>query len=506
MIYANNVDVTNRESNSPGPPLEKGGTQKVVVLCMTTLQNKIKPFIFFIAEIRFVFLTIVSFGLFGIVSTLTLWPAWPSVDILFLDGLAAIVTALVLKATLQVRLFTPLLELSRSVSALSKGDLHGIARIHSFAEIDTLSESIRQTADQLSVQLKHFTEDRSQTGAILSGMMEGVVVLDQEGKIVLTNSAFEKMFRLHREELVGKYHYEVLRHHQLNLLIEEVRRKRHSVSSEIRLNQPSACFEIHATPTEGDSSWIVLVFHNITEIKRLEQVRSDFVANISHELNTPLSAVKGYLETLSDEWDEDPAKAKEYLEILQRHADRMQNIVSDLLQLSRIESGSDPVRKEPIQLKGYIDKIVLSLAPLAKKKEILLQSAVVDDFCVWADPEKMHRALVNLLDNALKYTPNKGQVVIEAADQGTAITISIQDTGIGIPKGDQIRIFERFYRVDRARSRELGGTGLGLSIVKHIVEAHEGQIAVKSEMGKGTCFTITLPKNQTISEKKTAHA
>jgi two-component system phosphate regulon sensor histidine kinase PhoR len=465
---------------------------------MTTLQSKIKPFFFFIAETRFVLLAVVSLGLFVTVSALTLWPAWPGRGILFLDGLAAILTALVLKRALQIRLFTPLRELSRSVSGLLKGDPHGIARVRSFTEIDALSETLRQTADQLSAQLKHFTEDRSQTDAILSGMMEGVVVLDQEGKIVLTNSAFETMFHLRREEFWGKYHYEVLRHHQLNLLIEEVRRKRHSISSEMGLNLPHACFEIHATPTEGASSWIVLVFHNITKIKRLEQVRSDFVANISHELNTPLSAVKGYLETLSDEWDEDPARAREYLEILQRHTDRMQNIVSDLLQLSRIESGSDPVRKEPIQLKGYIDRIVLSLAPLAKKKEILLQSvAGGDDFCVWADPEKMHRALVNLLDNALKYTPDKGQIVIEASDQGVAITIAIRDTGIGIPKGDQIRIFERFYRVDRARSRELGGTGLGLSIVKHIVEAHEGQIAVKSEIGKGTCFTITLPKNQT---------
>jgi two-component system phosphate regulon sensor histidine kinase PhoR len=430
--------------------------------------------------------------LFSAVSALTLWPEVPTARIFFLDALAASLTALLLQSFLQTQLWMPLTKFSQFVHAMLQGDPPRLPRTDSFDEINTLGENLRQAADLLFARLQHFTADRSQTDAILSGMMEGVVVLDRQGKIVLINSAFEKMFQNNRIDSVGKYHYEVLRHYQLNRLVEAVRVKQQATSIEIEFDRSHSYFEVHATPTQDASSWMVLVFHNITEVKRLERVRADFIANISHELKTPLSVVKGYLETLSEEWDEDPAKTREYLEILRRQADRMQNIVSDLLQLSRIESGTDPIRKEPIQIKDHIEKIILSLTPMAKKKTIALTFSG-KDFCFWADPEKMTRALSNLLDNALKYTPTGGRVEVTASDDAETVMIEIADTGIGIPKVDQTRIFERFYRVDRARSRDLGGTGLGLSIVKHIVEAHEGKISVHSEMGKGTRFAILLP-------------
>ncbi|MEK7748281.1 MAG: ATP-binding protein [Nitrospirota bacterium] len=447
-----------------------------------------------IAGKRFVLLVIALFVLFNAISALTLWPEMPSGNILLLNALSAVAFALLLQSLLQAHLLTPLDELNRFVSALSEGKHERLGRNNSFKEIDTLADTLRTTGDSLLARLKDLTADRSQTDAILSGMIEGVLVLDQQGKIVLTNSAFRKRFRLEHLALVGKYHYEVLRHHQFNLLVESIRKEQRPVSSEIAFDRSRSYFEVHATPIPDGSLWIVFVFHDITEVKRLERVRSDFIANISHELKTPLSAVKGYVETLSDEWNEDAEKTKEYLEVLRRQADRMENIVSDLLQLSRIESGTDLVRKEAIEWKVYAEKIILSLAPLAKKKAITLQLLGNDcHFC--ADPEKLYRALSNLLDNALKYTQSEGTVKIEAFDSETTVTLKVSDTGIGIPKVDQARIFERFYRVDRARSRDLGGTGLGLSIVKHIIEAHEGAIGVESEIGKGTCFIITLPKS-----------
>ncbi len=441
---------------------------------------------------RFILLTLFFFVLFVAVSALSLRTEILSANVLFLDGICAIIATIALQSVLESWLFAPLLQLSATLFALSNGVFQKNPRIRSFQEIETLGEVVHEMADQTAEKLQDAEKNRLKTEAILSGMMEGVVVLDRQGKIVLTNLAFENMFDLSRATLSGRYHYEVIRHHQLNLLIEAVRKKQQPISMEIGFDRARSYFEVHATPILDASSWIVLVFHNITEIKRLEQVRSDFIANISHELKTPLSVIKGYLETVTDEWNEDAEKTKEYLEILRQQTDRMQNIVSDLLQLSRIESGTDSVCKEAIWVKEYTEKILLSFTPIAKKKAIQLLFWG-NDFCFWADTEKLCRALSNLLDNAIKYTPSGGKVILEVAEAGEEVSLSVLDTGIGIPKVDQARIFERFYRVDRARSRDLGGTGLGLSIVKHIVDAHEGKVTVQSEMGQGTRFTITLP-------------
>ena len=461
---------------------------------MTTKQKRRRLFSFSITGKRFIILALLFFALFVVVGLISFGPDVLTQRVLFQNGLIACLTAWGLQSILKDWLFTPLYDLSKSVVALSRGTPEKITWVRSFKEINVLGRIIRKTSDRLSAQLMHCSRDRSQTDAILSGMIEGVVVLDQSGRIVLTNPGFEKMFHLQREQLSGQYHYEVLRHHQLNVLVEEAQRTKQPVSAEIAFDLPHPHFILHVTPTAGATSWLVLVFHDITVLKRLEQVRADFVANISHELKTPLAAVKGYLETLVDEWDEDRSRVREYLEVLQRHTDRMQNIVSDLLQLSRIESGRDPVRKTLIPFQEYIDKIILSLAPLAKRKEIILVRKNEADFSFWADPAKMQQVFINLLDNALKYTSPGGRVEIGAIDQKTSVVIHVSDTGIGIPQEEQVRIFERFYRVDRARSRALGGTGLGLSIVKHIIEAHEGNIQANSAPGKGTQFTMTLPQ------------
>jgi len=235
-----------------------------------------------------------------------------------------------------------------------------------------------------------------------------------------------------------------------------------------------------------------LVFHDITEKKRQDAIQTDFVTNISHELRTPIAIIKGYLETLVDGGIDNPQQTKDFLEVLQKNSTRMEHIVEDLLQLSRIASGLDPTRPVKIVLKDYIEKNIALLKPLAEKKNQTLRVDIPDDLKIFADSEKMNHVITNLLDNAIKYTGDAGTIRISAYNKEDSIEIQIEDNGIGIPKRELARVFERFYRVDRTRSRELGGTGLGLSIVKEIVEAHGGCVSVSSKASKGTLFTLTF--------------
>lgn len=395
------------------------------------------------------------------------------------------------------RLTLPLSQITRIAQQIARGEFHHRVRIRTGDEMEALGRTLNRMAESFEREIKEISDDRAQTLAILSGMVEGVLVLDERGKVILTNTPFQKMFGFGEEELIGRYHYERLRHHALNELVEEVIRTGRPLSREIRLEAPfPQTFQVQASVTEGPQNGsVVLVFHDITEIKRQERIRKDFVANVSHELRTPLASIKGYLETLADEGMTDPAQAKEFLSILQKNSDRLQNIVQDLLHLSRIESGLDPIRPAEIPLKECLEKNLLLLAPLLKKKEQTCSLFIPPEMKLWADPKKMNQVFINLLENAIKYTPEKGTIEVRAAQKERGIEIEIQDSGIGIPKEDLLRIFERFYRVDRTRSRDLGGTGLGLSIVKHIVEAHGGKVAAQSELGKGSRFTLSLPKN-----------
>jgi two-component system phosphate regulon sensor histidine kinase PhoR len=449
------------------------------------------------------FLLLFAF-LFLFVSSLIIWffnasnQTEPLYHFLLLGLGGALAGALLFGSYFSRRLTVPLSQMTKIAQLIARGEFHHRVRIRTGDEIEVLGKTLNGMAEALEKKIKEISDDRAQTLAILSGMVEGVLVLDERGKVILTNASFQKMFAFREGELIGRYHYERLRHHALNELVEEVIRTGRPLSREIRLDSPFLQhFQVQASVTEGPyNGSVVLVFHDITEIKRQERIRKDFVANVSHELRTPLAAIKGYLETLADEGMEDPAQAKEFLSILQKNSDRLQNIVQDLLHLSRIESGLDPVRPEAVPLKECLEKNLLLLAPLTKKKEQTVSLAVASETTLWADPKKINQVFINLLDNAIKYTPERGTIRIHALEKETDIEIELQDSGIGIPKDDLSRIFERFYRVDRTRSRELGGTGLGLSIVKHIVEAHGGKISAQSEVGKGSRFILSLPKQR----------
>ncbi len=386
------------------------------------------------------------------------------------------------------------------VQRFLQGETGNSTLIHRTDEMGDLANALNRMTADVQEKIETLSSDKAKSIAILSGMVEGVMVLDGKGEVVLTNAPFEKMFGFSPTDLSGRYYYERLRHHTLNELIKEVIHTGRSLSKTIELEgPPPQYFQVQASVAMfPPHRFVALVFHDITENKRQDQIQKDFVANVSHELRTPISVIKGYIETLSEGRVEDQAQAKTFLDIIEKNSTRLENIVLDLLQLSRIESGLDPVRPGQVSLLDGVQKNINLLTSLVRKKNLRLTVTVPPTLQIWVDPEKLDQVLTNILDNAIKYTPEQGEVKIHALEEESDIRITIEDNGIGIPRKEHARIFERFYRVDRTRSRELGGTGLGLAIVRQVVEAHGGKVRVQSEIGKGSKFILKFPKHSSI--------
>jgi two-component system phosphate regulon sensor histidine kinase PhoR len=317
------------------------------------------------------------------------------------------------------------------------------------------------------------------------------------------------MFDVTRTEARGRPCSDVFRHPQLDTLVSTILTKRMNEEDEILLHPSGRCLHIEASVTECErenEACAVLVFHDITELRRLEHIRKDFVANVSHELRTPLTSIKGYIEALLDGAKDDPETSTKFLDIILKQSDRLNLILEDLLQLSRIESGQILFKREPLPIQRVIERTLAMIKPLADKKGHKLVSLVKDNLpAVLGDEDRLMQVLSNLLDNAVKYTPEKGTITVAARPvsddaerpaMATAVELCVSDTGLGIPDQDRPRIFERFYRVDKARSRELGGTGLGLAIVKHIVEGLGGRVWVEANAPTGSRFVVRLPVQQ----------
>jgi two-component system phosphate regulon sensor histidine kinase PhoR len=346
-------------------------------------------------------------------------------------------------------------------------------------------------------------------------MTEGVVGLDPTGRIVLLNDAMRALLPV--QEPVGRPWVEVVRHHDLNEMIGRVLREGDRLAGEVTFESPAPArtFTVQASVVPGGEHAdkelrAIFVFHDVTELKRLGRARTDFVANVAHELRTPLTSVSGYLEALLDGAKDDSVQRDDFLRVMKRHADRLNALVGDLLQLSQIESGVYRWRRDPVDLVALSRRSVALIAPVAAKKNVAVVCRSLEPTSVLlGDGEKLTQVLLNLLDNAVKYTPDGGSVEVEVGRDEESLVLQVTDTGVGIPASDLQRIFERFYRVDRARSRDLGGTGLGLSIVKHIVEAHRGRVTVTSRVGKGSTFTVRLPRveeSAPLDEPVPAHA
>jgi two-component system phosphate regulon sensor histidine kinase PhoR len=400
----------------------------------------------------------------------------------------------------------PLSDIAAVARQLAQGALGRRINTRSRDEVGVLAVTLNYMADQLETKIREVSEDRAQLLAILSSMVEGIAVLDARGRVLQVNQAFERMFDMSDAEAKGRPHEEVIRHPALTGLTARLLETHEGQSGEITLGPTRRILRVEASTVAGgeqeNRACVVLVFYDVTALRRLEQVRKDFVANVSHELRTPLTSIKGYVEALLDGGKDDPQEAVRYLNIILKQSDRLNLLLEDLLQLSQIESGQVAFKRDPIRLQAVVDRTLALLKPLADKKGHALTVSLPPDLPpVIGDDERLAQVLTNLLDNAVKYTPLNGSISIEAryvADQAGdpqhgLVELTVADTGLGIPEADRPRVFERFYRVDKARSRELGGTGLGLAIVKHIVEGHGGQVWVEGNRPTGSRFVVRLP-------------
>lgn len=358
--------------------------------------------------------------------------------------------------------------------------------------------AISQLAETIEKQLKVIEETNIVLHGVIENMSNSIILIDHSKRIVLVNQATEKLLGYQKKDMLGKSHIEAGRHTEMSSTIEDCFRTGKNIIKELTLYYPDKKnVQVNFAPMRNDKNQevigVVIIFVDITDIRAVETMRREFVANVSHELKTPITSIGGFTETLLDGAFEDKKTLVEFLNIIKAESNRMYRIVNDLLDLTKIEANSIQMNKVNFELKPIVDHIISSLQNKLKSKIINVENQVPDELMVFADREKLSQILINIIDNAIINTPEKGDIIINAKENNNnSISISITDTGIGISKANQKRIFERFYRVDKSRSREIGGTGLGLSIVKHLVEAHNGAIEVNSEIGKGSIFLVTL--------------
>ncbi|PYM33527.1 MAG: PAS domain-containing sensor histidine kinase [Candidatus Rokuibacteriota bacterium] len=421
-------------------------------------------------------------------------------QVLLLGGLVALLAALGIAMFVAGRLTRPVVEMESVARRMSEGDFAVHAPVRSPDEIGVLGRALNGLAARLREKVRDLEEEQAKARAILESMVEGVVAVDGHDHIVVMNEGARTIFALGAARAEGKSFLEVIRNVDLYRIFRESRVGTPAavVGRQLRLSTPvERVLEVHAAPLRlaGDEVGAVMVLHDVTELRRLEQVRTEFVANVSHELRTPLTAIHGYLETLLGGALEEPEHARKFLEIAFRHTERLGRLVSDLTDLSNIELGKVSLRLEATPLDEVVDSVLTMIRPRAAGGEVALSVDLPADLPpVRADRDRLAQILINLVDNGVKYTPAGGRVAVSARRVGPALVeVGVTDTGVGIPPADLPRVTERFYRVDRARSRELGGTGLGLAIVKHLVLAHGGELAIESQPGRGTVVRFSLP-------------
>lgn len=379
---------------------------------------------------------------------------------------------------------------------VARGDFRPLEMESGGDELDDLARAFNETAARLAETIRVLTEERNRSAAILGSMIEGVAVISPQERIIFSNRAFSQILGLEAMPIEGRALVEVVRQSDLLAVSKKVLAEHEQVSSEVVVGtvRPRS-FAVTAAPVHATGpSGAVLVLHDISELRRLERVRRDFVANVSHEFRTPLTAIQGFAETLLGGALGDPANRGHFVEIIRDHATRLARLTEDLLKLSRIEAGKLDLEFRPVSVYQLVQSCVETASFKAARKELTLEICIPEGLPnVRGDSNGLQEVLQNLLDNAVQYTPAGGRLEVSASNNGGKVQVTVSDTGIGIPQAEQERIFERFYRVDAARSREAGGTGLGLSIARHIVEAHAGHLWVESAVGEGSQFRFSIP-------------
>lgn len=393
----------------------------------------------------------------------------------------------------------PIEEIKNAAVDITKGKLDRSINIISNDEIGELARAIDFMADSLRDKINSIKDKNTKMEAILSSVVNGIIAVDSNENILFINPMAQQMLNITEADIVGKHMLQVIRNNKLDNIIKDIFKNKSFEETEITVNYPmEKILRLYSNvikyPESDRIIGIIIVIQDMTEIRNLEKIRSEFVANVSHELKTPLTSIKGFVETLKAGAIEDNDTAVKFLSIIEDEANRLNRLISDILSLSELENNKSKQKSEIIDISEKIIEITALLQNQAMQKNILLNTKIEEDVGkLEGDIDRFKQMIINLIDNAIKYTPEGGNIEIIAYNSENNAVIRIKDNGIGIPKEHIPRLFERFYRVDKARSRNVGGTGLGLAIVKHIVLQLGGRIEVHSEIGKGTEFILNIP-------------
>jgi two-component system phosphate regulon sensor histidine kinase PhoR len=377
---------------------------------------------------------------------------------------------------------------------MAKGDLTARLLPSTADEVGQLTQAFNVLGEQLQEQITALTKEQMRLTTILETMADGVIITDERGRVEMINSAASNVLGVSAEHSIGQSFAAVVRHHRLIELWQACRQDKEEQIEALETNLPQGRFlQVIITPLlEPIGLGYLVILQNLTRIRRLETIRRDFISNISHELRTPLASLRAVTETLQDGAIDDPPTAQRFLRHIASEVSAMTQLVGELLELSRIESGKAPVKRQATSVTELVRTPVERLLPQAERNGLTLRVELPEEIpLAHVDAERIQLVITNLVHNALKFTPTGGEIVVSAVTRGADVLISVRDTGIGIPEDEQARIFERFYKADRARSG--GGTGLGLAIAKHIVQVHGGEIWVESQLNSGSTFTFTLP-------------
>ena len=421
---------------------------------------------------------------------------------IFLAMMIAAVIALFIALVFSYRLAAPILALEKFTERLRQGDPVETIFLETSDETKKLADNINYLVDELRSQIRLANEEKSKLMTAFTSMTEGVLILDAEDKIEFVNSALSNILTGQYVDISGKTLMEAFRDVDLQKAFLKFKETHAIVSEEVNLGSIEPVIlnvsisSVHNYPGEEK---VMLVFHDVTRLKKLEKIRVDFVANVTHEIKTPLTAIIGYLETIQTGATSSNEDVKKFIAISLKQAGRLNRLVEDLLVISKIELGEIKFHFEEVSIRDAFEGAIPLVEAKAGLKKINIHNNVQDNLSyVWADRDRLTQILVNILDNAVKFTPEDGSVFIEAVQKDNYAILTIKDTGIGVPKEEVQRLGERFYRVDRSRSRDLGGTGLGLSIVKHLMIAHGGKIEIESQLGRGTKVSLYFPLKNTL--------
>ena len=409
----------------------------------------------------------------------------------------AVIVSLLIALFISYRLAEPIRAMERFTEKLRQGEPVGAILLNTADETKKLADNINFLVEELKDKIRIANEEKSKLMTALTSMTEGVLIINAQGLIEFVSPVLGDMLSVRYEDVFGKTLMEAFRSAELQKILTEFKRTGENITREITLDMAEAVIlnvsvsAVHGYPQEDKT---MIVFHDVTRLKKLEKVKEDFVANVTHEIRTPLTAIIGYLETIKNGAIVNIDETKKFVDIILNQAERLNRLVEDLLTLSHIELKELKFNFENVSINAAITNVISLVEAKAKEKKITIHNNVRENFpMIRADKDKLTQIFVNILDNAVKFTPESGRITIVAKEADAYTAVSISDTGIGVPRDEIQRLGERFYRVDRSRSRDLGGTGLGLSIVKHLMIAHGGRMEIESELGRGTTVFLLFP-------------